>query len=193
MSSSSARRLIGLDLVDFAAEQPGLELYRRDRAAAGLPAASVNLAHGRAAMEHVADPDAVFFAELGRVLKPGGVALALTANKWDHASIIARAIPDRFDPWMVRRTEGRAEHDVFPTVYKVDACKDVAAYASRNGLDLAEFRYLGRASRRCIAFKADILRPEEARLEVGGGIDFAGKCAKLPRQGFIGRPEHASA
>jgi hypothetical protein len=48
---------------------------------------------------------------------PPGVAIALTAHKWDYASLAARLIPNRFHPWIVHHTEGRAEEDVFPTVY----------------------------------------------------------------------------
>jgi SAM-dependent methyltransferase len=140
--AGKAKRLIGLDLVEFSGAPAGLELRRRDLADTGLPMESVAITSLQAVMEHVVDPDAVF-AEMARVLKPGGVALALTANKWDYASIIARMIPNRFHPWIVRRTEGRAEADVFPTVYKLNTRRAVAKYARRHGLELAEFRYLG--------------------------------------------------
>jgi len=137
-----ARRLIGIDVVEFAPGQDGIELCRRDLADTGLPGDSVDLIYSQSVMEHITEPGAVF-AEIARVLKPHGVCLALTANKWDYASLIARMIPNRFHPWIVHRTEGRKEQDVFPTVYKANTRRDIEFYAARHGLEVAEFRYLG--------------------------------------------------
>ncbi|MGH7013992.1 MAG: hypothetical protein ACREEL_07535 [Stellaceae bacterium] len=95
-------------------------------------------------LEHVTDPDAIFPpAEIARVLAPGGCYIGLTANKWDYASLAARIIPNRFHPWIVRRIEGRDEQDVFPTAYRVNTRRAVARQATRHGLELTEFRYLG--------------------------------------------------
>jgi SAM-dependent methyltransferase len=137
-----AKKLIGVDLVEFTARQDGIELRQRDLADTGVAASSIDLMYSQAVMEHVADPDAVF-AEIARALKPGGAYLCLTANKYDYASLIARIVPNRFHPWIVNRVEGRQEHDVFPTVYKANTRKDVAHYAARAGLELAEFSYVG--------------------------------------------------
>src|SRR5579862_2654190 len=137
-----AKRLIGVDVVEFSPRHDDIELRRRDLTDTGLPGGSVDLIYSQAVMEHVADPDAIF-AEIARVLKPQGVYLALTANRWDYASLIARVIPNRFHPWIVRHTEGRAEHDVFPTVYKANTRRDIERYAARHGLEVEEFRYIG--------------------------------------------------
>jgi SAM-dependent methyltransferase len=137
-----AKRLIGIDLVAFAPFAGGIELRRCDLSATGLAECSVDLMYSQAVMEHIAEPGPVF-SEIARVLKPGGAYIALTANKWDYASLIARLIPNRFHPWIVRRTEGREEQDVFPTVYRANTRRDIARYAARHGLELAEFRYLG--------------------------------------------------
>lgn len=137
-----ARRLIGIDQVAFADAPSDLELRQRDLADTGVAADSVDLMYSQAVLEHVTDPDAVF-AEIARLLTPGGHYIGLTANKWDYASLAARIIPNRFHPWIVRRTEGRAEEDVFPTAYRVNTRRDVARFAARHGLEIAEFRYLG--------------------------------------------------
>ena len=137
-----AQRLIGIDVVELASHPDGIELCRRDLADTGLPGESIDLMYSQAVMEHITEPGAVF-AEIARVLKPQGLCLALTANKWDYASLIARIIPNRFHPWIVRRTEGREEQDVFPTVYKVNTRRDVEFHAARHGLEVVEFRYLG--------------------------------------------------
>ncbi|MDE2228322.1 MAG: class I SAM-dependent methyltransferase [Alphaproteobacteria bacterium] len=137
-----ARRLIGIDRVAFAGASAGLELRQRDLADTGVASGAVDLMYSQAVLEHVTDPDATF-AEIARVLRPGGRYVGLTANKWDYASLAARLIPNCFHPWIVRRTEGRDEQDVFPTVYRANTRRDVARYAARHGLELVEFRYLG--------------------------------------------------
>ena len=137
-----AARLIGIDVVDFPARISGVELYRADLASTGLESASVDLIMARSVMEHVTDPRAVY-AEVARVLRPGGHFIFLTANLWDYASLIAAAIPNRFHPWIVARTEGREEHDVFPVEYKSNTRRAILKAARGAGLRLERFDYLG--------------------------------------------------
>jgi ubiquinone/menaquinone biosynthesis C-methylase UbiE len=137
-----AERLIGVDLVDFTESIDGVELYNWDLGKLGLPDNSVDLMYSRSVMEHVAFPRDVY-REMHRVLKPGGQSIFLTANKWDYASIIASVVPNAWHPAIVRRTEGRAECDVFPTQYKTNTKGDVTRYARESGLEIEDFRYLG--------------------------------------------------
>ena len=137
-----AARLIGVDLVDFTANHDGLELHTGDLGALPLPDASVDLAMARSVMEHVTDPAAVY-REMHRVLKPGGHFVFLTANLWDYASLVAMAVPNRFHPWIVAKTEGRAEHDTFPVAYRTNTRGSIEKWARGSGLEVASFRYLG--------------------------------------------------
>lgn len=137
-----ARRLIGVDLVDFEAAQPDVELYRADLGAIPLDDAVVDVAMARSVMEHVTEPDRVY-GEIFRVLKPGGHFIFLTANLWDYASLIAAAVPNALHPWIVSRTEGRAEHDVFPIAYRTNTRRAVERLARAAGFRLLSFRYLG--------------------------------------------------
>jgi SAM-dependent methyltransferase len=129
-------------VVDFPARISGVELCRADLASTGLESASVDLIMARSVMEHVADPRAVY-SEVARVLRPGGHFIFLTANLWDYASLIAAAIPNRFHPWIVARTEGREEHDVFPVEYKSNTRRAILKAAGGAGLRLERFDYLG--------------------------------------------------
>lgn len=73
-------------------------------------------------LEHVADPES-FAAEIARVLKPGGVVLGLTPNKWHYVAALASITPHRFHRWVnVRR--GRAAQDTFPTTYLLNSRHD---------------------------------------------------------------------
>lgn len=137
-----AGRCIGIDLEDFTEQIPGIELKRGDLAHTGLPDASVDVIMGRSVMEHVTEPELVY-AEMRRVLRPGGRFVFLTASLWDYASLIAKAVPNRLHPWVVSRTEGRAEADVFPTAYKTNTRSAVRRLAAQGGLDVVGFRYLG--------------------------------------------------
>ena len=137
-----AARLIGIDVVDFSADIRGVELHRTDLAATGLESASVDLIMSRSVMEHVSDPMAVY-SEFARVLRPGGHFVFLTANFWDYASLIAALIPNRFHPWIVARTEGRAEQDVFPIEYKSNTRHAIQRSAQAAGLQVERFEYLG--------------------------------------------------
>lgn len=137
-----ARRLIGVDLVEFSPAAQGLELYHGDLGAMPLESASVDVIMARSVMEHVTDPARVY-AEIYRVLKPGGHFVFLTANLWDYASIIAAAIPNRFHPWIVSKTEGREEHDVFPVAYRTNTRGAIDRWAKQAGFETVTFRYLG--------------------------------------------------
>src|SRR5258705_5476226 len=94
-----ARRLIGVDLVEFVPALPGLELYHCDLGAIPIEDNCVDVIMARSVMEHVTDPARVF-SESYRVLKPGGHFIILTANLCDYASIIAKLIPNQFHPWI---------------------------------------------------------------------------------------------
>jgi SAM-dependent methyltransferase len=136
------RRLVGLDVVDFAPELAGMELRKEDLAHMSLESESVDVVMARSVMEHVVDPDRVY-SEIHRVLKPGGHFIFLTANLWDYSAIIAKLVPNRFHPWIVARTEGRAEEDVFPVAYRTNTRAAVKKWAKRSGLEVVSFRYLG--------------------------------------------------
>jgi SAM-dependent methyltransferase len=137
-----ARRLIGADLVDFDGTPPGVELLKSDLARIDLPDASVDLVFSRSVMEHLNDPAAVY-AEMYRLLKPGGWFILLTPSFWDYASLASFAIPNRLHPYIVRRVEGRAEDDVFPTYYRSNTKRAVRRLAAQTGFELESFRYLG--------------------------------------------------
>ncbi len=137
-----AKRLIGIDLTDFAAVGDGVELIRRDLAATGLDDDSVDIVYARSVMEHLREP-ALVYREISRILRPGGRFVLITANRWDYVSVAARVIPNSWHPWFVVRTEGRDEHDVFPTVYRTNTSRDIERLGKDAGLIVEDLRYLG--------------------------------------------------
>lgn len=81
-----ARRLIGIELVNFTDVPDGIDTYNADLSGMPLPDASVDLIMSRSVFEHLTDPEAVY-KEFSRVLHPGGAVVFLTANMWDSGTL----------------------------------------------------------------------------------------------------------
>ena len=136
-----ASRLVGVELVPFTDVPPGIETYNADLAKLPLASASVDLIISRSVFEHLTDPDSVY-AEFARVLRPGGALVFLTANMWDYGTLVARSIPNRFHAAIVKRVEGRADEDTFPTAYRTNTRRDVERLARDSGMVVESFEYL---------------------------------------------------
>lgn len=95
-------------------------------------AASFDLVFADNVLEHLGEPAAVF-KELFRVLKPGGLFLAKTPNKWHYMPTIARLTPHSFHAW-VNKKRGRHETDTFPTRYRANTPADLTRLAKASGM-----------------------------------------------------------
>ena len=93
-------------------------------------------------LEHVQDPSAAF-AEMTRVLRPGGHILALTPNLLSYKSLIARLTPHEFHHVMgrVRYGEGH-EDDMYPTVFRCNTGGRFRRLARETGLEVESIRFL---------------------------------------------------
>lgn len=134
-------RLVGVELVEFSDVPAGIETYNTDLAHMPLADASVDLIISRSVFEHLVDPEAVY-AEMARVLRPGGRIVFLTANMWDYGTLVARLVPNRLHAKVVKAVEGRPEEDTFPTAYKTNTHAAVRRLAAGSGLEVASFQYL---------------------------------------------------
>lgn len=136
-----AKKLIGVELVEFTEAVPGIQSINSDLENIPLPDGSVDLIMSRSVFEHLVYPDAVY-REMHRLLRPGGHLVFLTANLWDYGTLIAKMVPNRYHAGIVKKVEGRAEEDVFPTAFKTNSRKAVAKLAADTGFEIAEIRYL---------------------------------------------------
>jgi SAM-dependent methyltransferase len=131
-------RLIGIDLDPRVGTNPLLH--------AGLLANggtlpfkddSFDLAFSIYVLEHIADPRPLA-SELRRILRPGGVFLALTPSRFHYVSLIASLTPTWFHKWINQR-RGRKAIDTFPTQYKLNSRGQVKKHFGPQGFEVAEF------------------------------------------------------
>jgi SAM-dependent methyltransferase len=135
--------LIGIDLVDFTIEEPDIRLFNNDIAdMKDIADGSVDFAFSRSVMEHVREIDRCY-AELHRILKPGGLYVFLTPNFWDYGSLISHFTPNRFHQRIVRYAEGRAEENTFPTFYRSNTRRSIERLAKAHDFHVKTFDYLG--------------------------------------------------
>ncbi len=85
-------------------------------------------------LEHLEYPVTVF-AEVARVLKPGGHFVFKTPNRWHYMPLISQSTPTWFHQ-MYNRMRGRSGDDTFPTFYRANSPADVTAIAHRAGLEV---------------------------------------------------------
>lgn len=126
--------LIGLDPDPAAAQNPRLTRFilLPEDGSWPLPDASVEVVICRSVLEHVASP-AGFFAELGRVLRAGGVFIFLTPNRWHPSMVASRVLPTRAKSRFLRWADRRAEDDVFPTFYRMNTAACLGRLAREHG------------------------------------------------------------
>lgn len=136
------RELVGLDVDPRVVDNPLLHRgVLGDGRSLPFDDASFDVVFSIYVLEHVADP-ASFSAEIARVLKPGGVVLGLTPNRWHYVAAIAALTPVAFHRWVNAR-RGRPAEDSFP----LPICSTRAAIRSGGSARRASARCTSSASR----------------------------------------------
>ena len=85
-------------------------------------------------LEHLPQPEHTF-AEISRVLQPGGVCIVMTPNRSSPIAWLNRTLKP-LQQTLVPLLYGRAEADTFPVVYRANTPKDLEAVAQKTGLTL---------------------------------------------------------
>ncbi len=129
-----AREVVGIDPDPCVRENPFLDrAVVADDPRAPLPFddASFDVVITCNVLEHVSDP-AALFAEVRRVLRPGGWFISKTPNRGHYVALIASVTPHRFHEWVNER-RGRASADTYPTYYRANSRGAVRALAEGAG------------------------------------------------------------
>jgi 2-polyprenyl-3-methyl-5-hydroxy-6-metoxy-1,4-benzoquinol methylase len=92
-------------------------------------------------LEHVSDPRA-HFGQVKRVLRPGGTYLFRTPNIFHYVAMVSRFTPHSFHKLVANRLRDlpREAHDPYPTVYKANSRRSIAALAAEVGLEIVDLR-----------------------------------------------------
>jgi SAM-dependent methyltransferase len=93
-------------------------------------------------LEHVADPVA-FTEAAARVLKPGGLFMALTVNQWHYFGLTTWAASRLgLDEWLLRRVRDPARVDEyhFRTEYRINTIRSIRRHLENAGFSAAELR-----------------------------------------------------
>lgn len=85
-------------------------------------------------LEHLPQPEHTF-AEISRVLEPGGVCIVMTPNRTSPIALLNRTLKP-LQQTLVPMLYGRAEADTFPVVYRANTPQDLAHLAQNAGLTL---------------------------------------------------------
>jgi SAM-dependent methyltransferase len=88
-------------------------------------------------LEHVADP-AAHFAEVSRVLAPGGVYCFRTPNRYHYVTAVAQLTPHWFHVLVANRLRNSPaeQPDPYPTHYRANSQKDLRRLAAEQGLSV---------------------------------------------------------
>ncbi len=98
---------------------------------------SFNLITANMVVEHIEYPDQVL-GEIRRVLKPGGMFIFHTPNFLNYMTMMAALLPNGLKLSLIRILEGREEHDIFPTFYRLNTPKAVKEYADKQHLTVQQ-------------------------------------------------------
>ena len=141
--ASQARILIGLDY-DFDALRKHRTIVDRVRGdVSRLPFKddTFDLISSNMVFEHLKRPEAEL-SEIFRTLRPGGILIFHTPNKYGYGVLGGRLIPRSIKVWLAWLLQGRREEDVYPTFYRVNSASVIRQLAAGVGFQVEKIRLI---------------------------------------------------
>jgi len=131
--------VIGIDLDRNALERYPATVYHADASRMPFSGGTFDTVYCEYLLEHVSGIDALF-GEVSRVLKPGGVFIFLTPNRWSYKSVIASVSGHGIHRWAARilRPDVRSPEDVYPTLYRANTPDAIERLSRKAGLSVLE-------------------------------------------------------
>jgi SAM-dependent methyltransferase len=124
---------IDYDLPSLQQHRSFNRLVRGDIGALPFRDESFDLVTANMVVEHLANP-AGQFAEIGRVLRPGGTLLLHTPNARGYRTILGRLVPEVLKRPLIWILDTRPGADVFPTHYRANTEDQLGKVAAEAGL-----------------------------------------------------------
>jgi SAM-dependent methyltransferase len=106
-----------------------------------LKDAAVDVVLCKWVLEHLEVPEKEF-REIARVLRDGGVFVALTPNGYSLFTAISRTIPYSLKRWLKQWMFGVHEEDTFPTYYRANTVRRLRRLAGKAGLERCHLQRL---------------------------------------------------
>lgn len=100
-----------------------------------------DLATANMVVEHLATPS-VQFAEVYRVLNPGGLFVFHTPNAHGYTTFAARLVPEHMKAPLISVLDGRPSRDVFKTHYKANTESRIKQLAETAGFEVVQIRFV---------------------------------------------------
>jgi SAM-dependent methyltransferase len=174
----NARVAVGIDpdLESLAGRSPGMPVLQGGGEHLPFAAASFDLVVSVWVLEHLETPERVF-AEVARVLKPGGHFIFLTPNALNPLILGNRV--GQVAPWLqhqlVSNVYGRDKGDTFAVRYRANTTSRLRTLAAETGFEVAELRVI--ADPTYVAFNALLFRAAmlgERMMPPGLGVHLLG-------------------
>jgi len=102
---------------------------------------SFDLVTANMVVEHLGDP-ATQFAEVARVLVPGGIFVFHTPNAQSYLVAAARTLPDSVKKVLARLLEDRVSADVYPTHYRANREAAIEQIGAQSGLAVDNLEFV---------------------------------------------------
>lgn len=135
------RRLVGIDPSDNILENPYVHQAVKGTIEEFRPPARFDLATLRMVAEHLVNPRAVV-ESLARLVKPGGVVIVYTVNKWSLVTALSSVTPLRMHRILKRWLWRSEDRDTFEVVYRMNTRKDLKTLFEGAGFREKAFLYL---------------------------------------------------
>jgi ubiquinone/menaquinone biosynthesis C-methylase UbiE len=93
-------------------------------------------------VEHFTAPEHAF-AEISRVLKPGGAFILMTTNAHNYIPLISRMIPSQLQEFLITTLLKRPRGESFPTYFRANTHQRLTMLAAASGLEIEHFVFVG--------------------------------------------------
>ena len=131
--ATDSQMAVGADITELKPSVPGICGVRTDLQCLPFKDNSFDMVISMSVLEHLQDPERVFH-EFSRVLRPKGMVILQTPNRYDYVSVIAKITPFWFHQWILSSLLGREEEDTFPTFFRANTKSQLLSLLNRANL-----------------------------------------------------------